>query len=361
MVSDLLLLLALFFIVLQVFLGGELGVSVAGFFFLPIELGKIILTIYFADWVGRIDKGMELNVLWIYGLILIPFGFLVVFLKDFSPLLVFSFVFLYHIIKIKKSWLTKFILSAFIAVTFFLVVRDLSNYTFPFTYFSLIFTMLAVLFSIRLWTRKAGRSGKKMQLIKRILVSAVLVCVVAASNYIAFFRPPPVPGILGARISSWLNPWQDYNLSYQYVNSLWLMKGTGTFGKATGALASASNVPLIEKDLSFSLYVGVLGTMGTIFLFLTVFMLIVYVHKVSRRYLRWSHRSAAVWHIYLLEFLSVVFLAQFIIPSLYVVGLLPIMGQPLPFLSYSNNMLLLFALPFSFLMITLGRTSHREP
>jgi cell division protein FtsW (lipid II flippase) len=50
----------------------------------------------------------------------------------------------------------------------------------------------------------------------------------------------------------------------------------------------------------------------------------------------------------------VIFLAQFIVPVLYVMGLLPIMGQPLPFLSYSNNTLLLFALPFSFLMIVIG-------
>jgi cell division protein FtsW (lipid II flippase) len=41
-------------------------------------------------------------------------------------------------------------------------------------------------------------------------------------------------------------------------------------------------------------------------------------------------------------------------------GLLPVMGQPLPFLSYSNNLLLLFALPFSFLMIILCNNMEEQ-
>ena len=348
LVSDLLLLLALFFIVLQIFLGGELGVAVAGFFFLPIEFGKILLTIYFADWVSRIDRGMALNVLWIYGLVLIPFILLVIFLNDFSPLLVFSFVFLYHIIKIQKSWKYKLFLVAFILFTVVIMVMDVSNYTFPFRYFSIIFSLLLVVFLLRLWAKK---SVKKFG---RIVLTSVLVLLLLALNYAAFFHTLPVPKSLSNRISSWLNPWQDYNLSYQYVNSLWLMKGTGTFGKSADALASAGNVPLIEKDLSFSLYISVLGTLGTTFIFFTLFLIAAYVHKLVHTYGEQGRGSPFRWYLYLLEFLVVIFLAQFIVPVLYVLGLLPIMGQPLPFLSYSNNTLLLFALPFSFLMIVIG-------
>jgi len=86
-------------------------------------MGKILLTIYFADWISRIDKGMALNVLWIYGLVLIPFVLLVIFLKDFSPLMVFSFVFLYHIIKIQKNWKFKLFLVALILITVVIVLR----------------------------------------------------------------------------------------------------------------------------------------------------------------------------------------------------------------------------------------------
>jgi len=267
LVSDLLLLLALFFIVLQIFLGGELGVSVAGFLFLPIELGKILLTIYFADWVSRIDKGMALNVLWIYGLVLIPFILLVVFLKDFSPLLVFSFVFLYHIIKIQKNWKFKLFLVALILITAVIMITDVSNYTFPFRYFSIIFSILLAVFLLRLWVKK------KPKKLGRIALTSILVLLLLIINYAAFFHAPSVPKSLANRIGSWLNPWQDYNLSYQYVNSLWLMKGTGTFGKSADALTSAGYVPLIEKDLSFSLYVSVLGTLGTTFIFFTLFLL----------------------------------------------------------------------------------------
>ena len=348
LVSDLLLLLALFFIVLQLFLGGELGVSVAGFFFLPIELGKILLTIYFADWVSRIDRGMALNVLWIYALVLTPFVFLVVFLKDFSPLVVFFFVFLYHIIKIKKSWVFKLFLSAFIGITVVMTVTALSRYTFPFKSFAVIFSLLLAVILLR------AATGKHMKKPAKILFGSALVMLLAVIYYMAFFHTPAAPKTLSNRINSWLTPWQDYHLSYQYVNSLWLMKGTGTFGKSAAALAAAGHVPLIEKDLSFSLYISVLGTVGAAFIFFTLFMAAAYVHKMVHLYGGQGRGSPFRWYLYLLEFLVVIFLAQFIVPALYVVGLLPIMGQPLPFLSYSNNMLLLFALPFSFLMIVTG-------
>jgi cell division protein FtsW (lipid II flippase) len=351
LVSDLLLMLALFFIVLQVFLGGELGVPVAGFFFLPIELGKILLTLYFADWVSRIDKGMALNVLWVYGLVLIPFLLLVVFLKDFSPLVVFAFVFLYHIIKIDKSWKFKTGVLAALLLILVLVVTSLSRYSFPYPFFSIAVSLLLALLLLRLWLK---RTAGTLDMFKKVTITSVLVFILAVVNYVSFIRVPPAPKTLGSRISAWLEPWQDYDLSYQYVNALWLMKGTGTFGKSSAALTAAANVPLIEKDLSFSLYVSTLGTLGTAFIFLTLFLLAAYVHQLAQTFGSSARGSPSRWYLYMLEFLVVIFLAQFLVPALYAVGLLPIMGQPLPFLSYSNNMLLLFALPFAFLMIVLA-------
>lgn len=165
-----------------------------------------------------------------------------------------------------------------------------------------------------------------------------------------------VPRVLGDRITSWLDPWQDYNLSYQYVNSLWLMKGSGLFGDSSRVLDQAVHVPLIEQDLSFSLYVGVFGLMGILFIFATIAMLVYSVYRLVVRFRDGPFR----WEIYVLEFLTVIFCAQFIFPALYVVGILPIMSQPLPFLSYSNNMLLLFSLPFSVLIMQVINNLERR-
>lgn len=348
LIADLLLLLALFFIVLQLFLGGEVGVSLGGFFFLPIELGKILLTIYFADWVSRIDKGMEFNVLWVYGLVLVPFLLLIVFLKDFAPLIVFAFVFFYHIIKIKKTILFKLLLIGSGLVLLWLAARGLGNYTFPFRLFAIIFSIPLLLIFLRLWHKKKSPGSSGFFMAKKLLLVLVLISILVIMNYTAFTRHLPVPRVLADRASTWLNPWQDYDLSYQYINSLWLMKGTGTFGRSADALTAAGQVPLIEKDLTFALYVGGLGTAGTALLFLTLFLTAAVVFR----------QTASQWHCYVLEFLAVIFAAQFLVPAMYAVGLLPLMGQPLPFLSYSNNMLLLFALPFSFLMILL---SNQDP
>ncbi|NIM16182.1 MAG: FtsW/RodA/SpoVE family cell cycle protein [Candidatus Aminicenantes bacterium] len=344
LIADLLLLLALFFIVLQLFLGGEVGVSFGGFFFLPIELGKILLTIYFADWISRIDKGMKFNVLWVYGLVLVPFLLLIVFLKDFAPLIVFAFVFFYHIIKIKKTILFRVFLIGSGLVLLWLAARSLGNYTFPFRLFAIIFSIPLLHILLRVWHKKKSPGSSGLFIAKKLLLVLVLISLLVVVNYTAFTRHLPVPRVLADRVSTWLNPWQDYNLSYQYINSLWLMKGTGTFGRSADALTAAAQVPLIEKDLTFALVVGGLGTAGAALLFLTLFLTAAVVFR----------QTASQWHCYVLEFLAVIFAAQFLVPAMYAVGLLPLMGQPLPFLSYSNNMLLLFVLPFSFLMIILS-------
>jgi cell division protein FtsI/penicillin-binding protein 2/cell division protein FtsW (lipid II flippase) len=348
LIADLLLLLALFFIILQLFLGGEVGVSLGGFFFLPIELGKILLTIYFADWISRIDKGLKFNVLWVYGLVLIPFFLLIVFLKDFAPLIVFAFVFFYHIIKMRKSILFRVFIIGAGFVLLWLAARDLSNYTFPFHLFAVVFSIPLLFILLRLWHKKKSPGASGFFMAKKILLVLVLISLLVVVNYTAFTRHLPVPRVLADRVGTWLNPWQNYDLSYQYINSLWLMKGTGTFGRTADALTAAAQVPLIEKDLTFSLVVGGLGTAGAALLFLTLLLAAGVVFG----------QTASQWHCYVLEFLAVIFAAQFLVPAMYAVGLLPLMGQPLPFLSYSNNMLLLFALPFSLLMILL---SNQDP
>ncbi|MDQ1351118.1 MAG: FtsW/RodA/SpoVE family cell cycle protein, partial [Acidobacteriota bacterium] len=341
LMADLLLLLALFFIVLQIFLGGELGISVGGFLFFPIELGKILLAIYFADWVSRIDKGMEFNVLWVYGLVLAPFILLIVFLKDFSPLLIFVFVFLYHIIKIKKSILFKLLLIVSTLVIMKQVAAAFNNYTFPAHSFAVLFSIAILFILLRVWfRRKPGNDTGRYGVLKKIVVTLALISLLGVGNYVLRYGHMPVSRVLGDRVSLWLNPWQDYNLSFQYINSLWLMKGTGTVGKAADSLTAAARVPVVEKDLSFALYVSTLGVAGIVLLLLTVFLAAGVVFR----------RGGSSWHRYVMEFLAVIFIAQFLVPAMYTVGLLPLMGQPLPFLSYSNNLLLLFALPFSFLM-----------
>ncbi|MCU0285825.1 MAG: penicillin-binding transpeptidase domain-containing protein [Acidobacteria bacterium] len=344
LVADLLLLLALFFIVLQMFLGGELGLTVGGFLFFPIELGKILLAIYFADWVSRIDKGMEFNVLWVYALVLIPFLLLIVFLKDFSPLLIFVFVFFYHIIKIKKSLWLKLLLIVSALIVMKQSVVAFSNYTIPSVTFAVLFSVPVLYIIFKVWKKRVSKESGRWAKHRKIALVVLLVLLLGSGNYILLFNDLPVSRVLGDRMSSWLNPWQDYNLSYQYINALWLMKGTGTYGKTTEALTAAGRIPLVEKDLIFSLYAGTLGTMGIILLMLTIFLAAAVVFRPG----------GTAWHGYVLEFLAVIFLAQFLVPAMYTVGLLPLMGQPLPFLSYSNNLLLLFALPFSVLMFILS-------
>jgi len=352
--ADLLLLLSLFFILIQIFLGGELGVSVAGFFFLPIELGKILLTIYFADWVSRIDRGMHLNVLWIYALVLVPFLLLIVFLKDFSPLLVFAFVFLYHIIKIKKPASFKVVLVALVFGALAVTVVHVQAYTMPFTKtpYNHILSACVVLFVLLALLRVWVGRYRTLKPWRKALVSLLLLALAAGTIAGVHAFRGGVPRVLGDRLTSWINPWEDYDLSYQFINSLWLMKDSGLWGRPAEALDVAVHVPLVEQDLSFSLYVSVMGWLGVALIFATLLVLVLTIHRLAA-ISRGDDRMR--WEAYVLEFLAVIFSAQFVFPALYVAGLLPIMSQPIPFLSYSNNMLLLFTLPFSVLLMVLAR------
>ena len=201
-----------------------------------------------------------------------------------------------------------------------------------------------------------GKYARTFKLISKFIFSALLILALFSVLGAVWHSNISVPRVLGDRIDSWLNPWQDYNLSYQFVNSLWLMKGAGLLGNPTQVMEQAVHVPLIEQDLSFSLYIGVFGLAGIAFLFATLVMLVFLIHRLVTRFRDGPFR----WEVYVIEFLTVIFCAQFIFPALYVVGLLPIMSQPLPFLSYSNNMLLLFSLPFSLLIMVLINNLERS-
>ena len=207
--ADLLLLLALFFIIIQTFLGGELGLNVAGFLFFPIELGKILLAIYFADWVSRIDKGMEFNVLWVYALVLTPFLLLIIFVKDFSPLLIFMFVFFYHIIKIKKNIFVKLLLIVSALIVMRQSIIAFNNYTIPGGTFAILFSIPILIVILRVWTKKHHRQPGRYDKHKKIAITAVLLILFGVGNYFLIFGHMPVSRVLGNRISSWTNPWQE--------------------------------------------------------------------------------------------------------------------------------------------------------
>jgi cell division protein FtsW (lipid II flippase) len=248
--------------------------------------------------------------------------------------------------------LFKIILFLGIFIVMVVSTLHISQYTIPFKMkpldlvFSFIFFVVTLTILLRIWV---GQYRRKLKKAGKIFLTLGLLLFSISVN-VGFWRHDgSLPRVLGDRINSWLNPWHDYDLSYQYINSLWLMKDTGLGGNAPRTLEVAVHVPLIEQDLSFSLYVSVLGFFGILLILLTLFMLLLGFYQLIARHAY----GAFQWHGYALEFMAVIFSAQFIFPALYVVGLLPIMSQPIPFLSYSNNMLLLFTLPFSFLTMVL--------
>ncbi len=206
---DILFLLTLLFILFQIFVGSEAGISVQSLNFQPFELGKILLAVYLADWAYRVEKGMKLSFATVYLLIYIPLGMLALFLKDLSPVLLFSFLVALHFLLTPK-WKFKIKLIA-----------------------------LATLF----------------------VAAAGIVW--AASAYLLPLHK------VNQRIVAFLNPWHHTRSSEQFLRSLWLMKNAGFAGKFPENLLKAHLVPKVHSDMVTSLFISTYGLAGFLLLVLS--------------------------------------------------------------------------------------------
>lgn len=154
-----------------------------------------------------------------------------------------------------------------------------------------------------------------------------------------------------ARIVSFLNPWSDpLGSGYQIIQSLYAIGPGGLLGQ--GFLKSRQKnfyLPEPQTDFIFSIISEELGFMGvlfTSFMFGAIFYLCI---KISMK-------QSDLFLKYLSFGLSFALIAQALLNLMVVVGLIPVTGVTLPFLSYGGSSLLI---SMASVGIILGINEHK--
>lgn len=180
-----------------------------------------------------------------------------------------------------------------------------------------------------------------------VIVLTLVVLIFISGVKISFFVKIGLAGLLGIvgiiiaapyrikRIVSFLNPWSDpLGSGYQILQSLYAIGPGGLLGQ--GFLKSRQKyfyLPEPQTDFIFSIISEELGFLGV--LIVTSFFLIIFYRGISI-----SLKSTDLFGKYLAFGLSFGLIIQASLNLMVVVGLIPVTGVTLPFLSYGGSSLL---------------------
>ena len=181
-----------------------------------------------------------------------------------------------------------------------------------------------------------------------VIVLTLVVLIFISGVKISFFIKVGLVGLLGIvgiiiaapyrmkRIISFINPWSDpLGSGYQIIQSLYAIGPAGLLGQ--GFLKSRQKyfyLPEPQTDFIFSIISEELGFLGVLIVS-TIFMIIFY------RGISISLKSKDLFGKYLSFGLVFGLIIQSILNLMVVVGLIPVTGVTLPFLSYGGSSLLI--------------------
>jgi len=180
-----------------------------------------------------------------------------------------------------------------------------------------------------------------------IIVMTIIVLLFISGVKMNFFIKLGVLGLIGIitliiiapyrlkRIISFLNPWADpLGSGFQIIQSLYAIGPSGLLGAGLGnSVQKHFYLPEPQTDFIFSIISEELGFMGVIIVS-TLFITIIY------RGLRTSIKQEDNFAKYLAFGLTFSIAFQTILNLMVVVGLIPVTGVTLPFLSYGGSSLL---------------------
>lgn len=181
-----------------------------------------------------------------------------------------------------------------------------------------------------------------------MVITLSLVAMIFVSKVkISFFVKIGILGLFGivgliivapyrmARIVSFLNPWSDpLGSGFQIIQSLYAIGPGGLFGLGFGnSIQKHFYLPEPQTDFIFSIISEELGFMGVLIVS-SIFVFIFY------RCLKVSLNTKNLFGKYLSFGLSFMIIFQTILNLSVVIGLVPVTGVTLPFLSYGGSSLL---------------------
>lgn len=138
------------------------------------------------------------------------------------------------------------------------------------------------------------------------------------------------------RIKTWYDPWQyQQDQGYQTVQSMSAIGSGGFFGMGLGkGVSKYYYLPEAHTDFAFAIFCQENGYVGAFFMFFLLVALAVYSGKIANRAVDGFGRMLA-------SGVLILIVGQAVANISMVVGLIPVVGVPLPFISYGGTSLIL--------------------
>lgn len=180
-----------------------------------------------------------------------------------------------------------------------------------------------------------------------VLVMSIIGLLFSSGADFSFFLKIGLLGIVGivvliiiapyrmARIVAFLNPWSDpLGSGFQIIQSLYAIGPSGLFGKGLGnSIQKHFYLPEPQTDFIFAIICEELGFLGALLVVLLFALMIYQIFKIALE-------TNDLFKKYLAFGIGFQMSFQTIINLLVVIGLIPVTGVTLPFLSYGGSSLI---------------------
>lgn len=190
-----------------------------------------------------------------------------------------------------------------------------------------------------------------------VLVMSIIGLMFVGGVSIKFFLKIALVGVIGvviliaiapyrlSRIISFIDPWKDpLGSGFQIIQSLYAIGPGGLFGMGFGkSIQKHFYLPEPQTDFIFSIISEEFGFMGVVIVTTLFLIIIISCFNIS-------HKTNNLFAKYLSFGISFQFSFQTLLNLMVVVGLIPVTGVTLPFLSYGGSSLLISMLSMGIIL-----------
>ena len=148
------------------------------------------------------------------------------------------------------------------------------------------------------------------------------------------------------RIFTFLNPEQDpLGSGYHIAQSKIAIGSGGFFGKGyiKGSQSHLEFIPELHTDFVFSIFSEEFGFFGSIFL------IFIYIYLISYGLIS-AYKAKKIFNKLIISGLTINFFLYFIVNISMVIGLIPVVGVPLPLVSFGGSAMLTIMISFGLIM-----------
>lgn len=190
-----------------------------------------------------------------------------------------------------------------------------------------------------------------------VITVGIIGLLIISGAKIKYFMALGIAGVVGIvglilqapyrikRIIAFIDPWQDpLGAGFQSIQSLYAISPGGLFGYGYGnSRQKYYYLPEPQTDFIFAIIIEELGLIGGIVIFMLFLTLFITGFKIAIK-------QKDLFKCYLASGITIMLVVQFFINISVVIGLIPVTGVTLPFLSYGGSSLVITLLMMGILI-----------